>query len=70
MSINPSVAPDSTPDDCAAATKLVRSNRLKSNFESGVSEEIINRLALMFVDHVVVTQENSKREEGEGRGNL
>lgn len=67
---NPSdIAAPSGLNDCAAATKLVRSKKLKSNFEIGVSEEIINCLALMFVNHVV-TQENTKRDEGEGRCDL
>ena len=69
MPINPFVAVHSTPDDCAAATKLVPKSKLKSNFENSVSEEIINRLALMFVDHVG-TQENSNRKEDEGRSIL
>ncbi len=56
------------PDDCAAATKLVRASKLQSNFKIGASEEIINCLALMFVNHVV-TQENAKRED-EGRCDL
>lgn len=55
--------------DCASEMELVAAETLKFNFASGASEEIINCLALMLIDHVV-SQEKQNREEGESRGDV